>query len=728
MRSNQKNKLNTGRKKILFLGMFLASILLIWVIYLMNISTSPVDLEIPPQIEISFDESLLQGLSKIEDNRFIRYDVKDVNKADASTKYNSTDLQNGEGIQFFHVNSRMSVSDIFGSPLDTNNFTLGNIKPDTKNKFVFAAYVPDDKLWYVYPEGPFKTRNSRGVEVVRYIQNPASFYVNPGEGFVVAAEKNFKSINLNNSKENPTDIHFDMNDLENGWNLLVIDDNETFQDALDDCRNRILATWVQDGDNSFVKASDRFNPTLKNGYKMVWLLIGPEKNRCVRYNASGGSDSCVDVEICDDDGVLYEDSCEVDDLNIIESEFYAPINGTCEIVDNYTPSNRPFICNPLGYSPVCTIGADWFENACLAYLDDSDVEFSSSLIATTTQQCLVPAIPPENLPPTCDELLFDPVCTVNSDWYMNECVLSLNEENYTISNTLLASINGDCFEPYVSQPRPNICNTLELDPVCTVDRTWYKNECLAYMAEGNNVLFSTDYVPDDVGACLIVASEIVITPNTGTITGSNVSSTLDGGVVNSGNTITSTSTSTGTSLNPGNTAINCPDIPVCTTTGELIKNECIALETGKTIDDGTLYDLVFSAQNPSGECLEIFYKTNSTTPIAGNTNSVGGIISIYDIPTPSNTGQSVNGTIIDPALIDSIEPSVIQIDANTTPFTGIEDLPGISLDNTNNTTVDNNIITIPTNNTTPILDIINKNNVFIDNNIITKFRIKSFLV
>ena len=79
-------------------------------------------------------------------------------------------------------------------------------------------------------------------------------------------------------------------------------------------------------------------------------------------------------------------------------------------------------------------------------------------------------------------------------------------------------------------------------------------------------------------------------------------------------------------------------------------------------------------------------------------------------------------------LIDSIEPSVIQIDANTTPFTGIEDLPGISLDNTNNTTVDNNIITIPTNNTTPILDIINKNNVFIDNNIITKFRIKSFLV
>ena len=100
---------------------------------------------------------------------------------------------------------------------------------------------------------------------------------------------------------------------------------------------------------------------------------------------------------------------------------------------------------------------------------------------------------------------------------------------------------------------------------------------------------------------------------------------------------------------------------------------------------------------------------------------MGGIISIYDIPTPSNTGQSVNGTIIDPALIDSIEPSVIQIDANTTPFTGIEDLPGISLDNTNNTTVDNNIITIPTNNTTPILDIINKNNVFIDNNIITKF-------
>lgn len=476
-------------------------------LYIINTDKPAVE-EMPPRL--SYDADFFKGLIKIEDERYFKFSETEILNALNTRKYDDSILRLGRQIQYFYSDEDLTIKEI-----------LASIVPQEKNKFAIAYYDAEIGNWYTYPKGPFLNT----VEITeRNIENNT---IPAGHAFVIAGERNFETINLKHGSEIPSDLHFEISDLYNGWTLLAVPNNDEFESLINRCRNKVKTIWVQKANNDFEK-TELYYPRLKPGYHLAWFLIGDLRNDCIDYTVTVGGDGdddeaivetgsdedpvvvlCNDTPVCDNEGVWYENNCIADENSAeIDDSYLASEGGECINFENIDTGAMPTICNPLVESPVCDADGNWYKNKCYAYMENEDFvptrvyaplpgeeicklrsEFESDLdlhfvrpdITTSEEDEEVSVADGIAVAPRDNDLLSRP---------SSESIIDLNNEAQDLPLNDEEVITGD--EISLTPDAPCISTT----PVCTENGLYYNNICElkndGYVEDSSSKYLTTD--------------------------------------------------------------------------------------------------------------------------------------------------------------------------------------------------------------------------------------------
>ncbi len=316
--------------------------------------------ELPPSLP--FDYSMFQGLLRVDDARFFKFSETEISNAINNDFYKNSVVREGRQIQFFYSENEISVENI-----------LKSIVPQSDNKFVFAFYDARVSKWYTYPKGPYKNTLELSDQSIKTFKIPA------GYAFVIAGERNFRTVNLKHSFERPNATHFEIDDLNAGWSLLAIKNEADFSALIDSCPNRIKALWIQKNTNIFERIQ-KSNPRLNSNKYLVWWLLDNKNIECPDLSADSGGDfdetTCEEEgPVCDSEGVWYKNVCEatLSDATVDEN-LLATENELCVDLSLVDTGNMPIVCNPLVEAPVCDNDGVFYKNICLFYLKNPDSE------------------------------------------------------------------------------------------------------------------------------------------------------------------------------------------------------------------------------------------------------------------------------------------------------------------------------------------------------------------
>ncbi len=256
-----------GKKQLIsIIGAISIAIALVLTAYISGTRNIEQVEEAPPAI--SFNRNLFQGF--LEKSNYIQFEESDMQ---ANANRGSATVR-PSGVSYLYSEERISLEEVVKSiNTNTSNFCWLVVYDDER---------PDGTKGFItYPKGPASGHYVPAKEEL------ASIYVEPGQGFNIICSQEYSTFDLKMGSEVPSASYANLNELDEGWHLRAMVNETDFAITQDLCEGRTVSAWVQDGANSFIKATES-DLNLATGYHLVWFNLIGEAGTCTGSAADDG--------------------------------------------------------------------------------------------------------------------------------------------------------------------------------------------------------------------------------------------------------------------------------------------------------------------------------------------------------------------------------------------------------------------------------------------------------